>query len=364
MEDEGGMVRIAHISDSHLGSSLFQLIERREDARKCLGKAVDMAMRHSPDILVHTGDLFHTPFPMPDDTNFVVGLLKELNDNVTVIVLQGNHDIPYGYRHAQSPIWLLENAGLLQSTGESDNRELSIDVDGKEVKLHLISWTRDRKFERYLNSMNSTGDITLLFSHHIPIDYDKLPARYDYVGCGHAHNFRIDEENNVGRPGSTCVVDWKREMGGSRKLIIADIDTSGIEFTTEKLNDVREFKFHTGLDITGMNSHEANDAIKGWLSSLSPKKKGQPIIIMNVNGIVTPETESGIERNGIIEYGEKRLEPLFLHIEPNWEVAGPAPVSLTEPLNVETSLKEYLHYSEHASADKVLDELRKVSGGG
>ena len=71
MEDEGGMVRIAHISDSHLGSSLFQLIERREDARKCLRKAVDMAMRHSPDILVHTGDLFHTPFPMYDDPYMV-----------------------------------------------------------------------------------------------------------------------------------------------------------------------------------------------------------------------------------------------------------------------------------------------------
>ncbi|MHA1908009.1 MAG: metallophosphoesterase family protein [Candidatus Thorarchaeota archaeon] len=357
------MVRIAHISDSHLGSSLFQLIERREDARKCLGKAVDMAMRHSPDILVHTGDLFHSPFPLYDDTNYVVDLLKGLKDKVTVIVLQGNHDVPYGYRHAQSPIWMLENAGLLSSTGESDTRELSVDVDGKKIMMHLISWTRERKFERYLNAMNSTGDNTLLFCHHVPGEYDKLPARYDYVGCGHAHNFRLDEENCVGRPGSTCIVDWKREMGGNRKLIVAEIDSNGIEFTTEKLNDVREFKFHTGLDITGMDSKEANEAMRSWLTSLSPKKKSQPIIIMNVNGVVSPETENGIERTGIIQYGEKRLEPLFLHIEPNWHVADPPPVTLTTPLNVETSLEEYLNYTKFSSIDRVLEELKKVDGG-
>ncbi|MHA2424610.1 MAG: metallophosphoesterase family protein [Candidatus Thorarchaeota archaeon] len=357
------MVRIAHISDSHLGSSLFQLIERREDARKCLGKAIDMAMRHSPDILVHTGDLFHNPFPMYDDTNYVVDLLKGLSEEVMVVVLQGNHDVPYGYRHAQSPIWLLENAGLLMSTGDSDKRDLAVEVDGKKIQMHLISWTRERKFERYMNEMTTTGDITLLFCHHVPGRYDELPARYDYVGCGHAHNFRLDEENSVGRPGSTCIVDWKREMSGSRKLIIADIDANGIEFNTERLNDVREFKFHTGLDITGMNSKQANEAMRSWLGGLSPKKKSQPIIIMNVNGTVSSETESGIERTGIIQYGEKRLEPLFLHIEPNWEVSDDAPVILKEPLNVEASLKQYLIHTEYASLDSVLEELRKLSGG-
>ncbi|MFW9848157.1 MAG: exonuclease SbcCD subunit D [Candidatus Thorarchaeota archaeon] len=357
------MVRIAHLSDSHLGSSLFQLIERREDARKCLAKAVDMAMRSSPDILIHTGDLFHSPFPMPDDTNFVVDLLKGLKEKVPVVILQGNHDIPYGYRHAQSPVWMLENAGLLISTGETDNREMSFDVDGKTVQMHLVSWTREKKFERYLNSMTSTGEITLLFCHHVPGNYDELPARYDYVGCGHAHNFRLDEENCVGRPGSTCIVDWKREMSGIRKLIIADIDVNGVEFHTQKLNDVREFKFHTGLDITGMDSKEANEAMRSWLGGLSPKKKSQPIIIMNVNGIVSPETEKGIERTSLIQYGEKRLKPLFLHIEPNWQVAEPAPIELTEPLNVETSLKEYLDYNKYSETDKILEQLRKVAGG-
>jgi exonuclease SbcD len=88
------MVRIAHISDSHLGCSLFQLAERRENARKCLKKAVEMAMRHSPDILIHTGDLFHSYLPQNDDMNFVVQLFKGLRNKTVLIVLQGNHDQP------------------------------------------------------------------------------------------------------------------------------------------------------------------------------------------------------------------------------------------------------------------------------
>jgi len=363
MEEEGGMVRIAHISDSHLGSSLFQLIERKEDARQCFKKAIDMAIRHSPDILVHTGDLFHSPFPSYDDQNFVVNLLKDLQDKVTVVVLHGNHDVPYGYRHAQSPIWMLENAGLLTSTGERDKREISIDVDGKKVQMHLISWTRARTFNRYLSEMTSGADINFLFSHDIPTPFDELPARYDYIGYGHAHNFHLDEDACIGRPGSTCVVDWKREMAGVRKLIVVDADSEGVEFSTEKLNDVREFKFHTGLDITGMNAKEVNTAIKGWLNSLSPKKKEPPIIIMNVKGIVTPETENGIERSGLIEFGEKKLNPLFLHIEPNWEVAGPSLVSLSEPLNIKLSLEEYLRYEKYPNTDEIIDHLNKISGG-
>ncbi|MHA1863828.1 MAG: metallophosphoesterase, partial [Candidatus Thorarchaeota archaeon] len=105
------MVRIAHISDSHLGSSMFQLIERREDARKCLQKAIDMAMKKSPDIIVHTGDLFHDALPQNDDLNFVIKLFQKLKDKVNLIVLQGNHDHPFGHRYNLSPLIGLETMG-------------------------------------------------------------------------------------------------------------------------------------------------------------------------------------------------------------------------------------------------------------
>jgi DNA repair exonuclease SbcCD nuclease subunit len=357
------MVRIAHISDSHLGSSLFQLTERREDARKCLKKAIDMAMQHSPDILIHTGDLYHTPLPQNDDRVFVIDLFKKLKDKVRLVVLDGNHDIPYGYRYNFSPLRGLETMELIKSTGSGPYSVIKEDFDGKQVTMHLVSWCSKPQLEYFLNSTKPNGGISLFFAHDIPIMKENLPVHIDYYGCGHKHNFWLDEEYDIGRPGSTCIVNWSREMGGKKKLIVVDIDRSDKnEYTLQTLNDVREFKFITGLDITGMGTEEANQTVTNSLSRLSPKKD-KPIIIVEVNGLIDSETERGIERKELIKYGEKRLDPLFLHIEPNWQCLGPRDVHLSKPLDVEQSIKEYMEQTDDRMMQEVLENLPKLLGG-
>jgi DNA repair exonuclease SbcCD nuclease subunit len=356
------MVRIAHISDSHLGSSLFQLTERREDARKCLKKAVDMAMKHSPDILVHTGDLFHSHMPQNDDMNFVINLFKGLKDKVRLIVLQGNHDQPYGYRYSLSPLKGLETMELIVSTGDEPNTTFTETYDGQTVEMHLVSWTPPHQFDHILNSAKPREKFALFFAHHIQTPKENLPIYFNYYGCGHKHNHWLDEEYDIGRPGSTCFVNWNREMGGRKKLIIVDADNSGNEYTLQQLNDVREFKFLTGVDITGMGPDEVNNSLRNSLSKLSPKKE-KPIIIMQVNGFIDSETERSIERSEILQFGEKKLDPLFLHIEPNWSSVGARPVNLSEPLDVKTSIIEYMKQTKDKRASQIKKILPKYFGG-
>ncbi|MGY5877164.1 MAG: metallophosphoesterase, partial [Candidatus Thorarchaeota archaeon] len=250
------MVRIAHISDSHLGSSLFQLAERKKDAQDCLKKAVDMAMRHSPDVLVHTGDLFDNHYPTMDDISFAIELFKGIKDKVLTIVIQGNHDMPYGFRYGLSPLRALENADLIISTGDKTHRSIVREFDGKKMEFHLVAWTGNQTIASILNSKTPVEENATFFAHYIPIPKENLPIHFRYYGFGHAHNFWLDQEYDIGRPGSTCIVDWKREEGGKKKLIVVDIDNEKNEYTTETLNDVREFKFLTGLDVTGMGADE------------------------------------------------------------------------------------------------------------
>jgi DNA repair exonuclease SbcCD nuclease subunit len=353
------MVRVAHISDSHLGCSLFQLVERREDSRKCLKKAVDMAMRHSPDILVHTGDLFDSPFPSWDDANFTLELFRDLQDKVQSIVLQGNHDLPYGYRRAQSPVLALENAGFITSTGTNTYSHVKKEFDGETVHLHMISWTRPRELMRTVSSIPPSDDTTLLFAHDIPSPRDEVPAHFDYVGFGHSHNFWLDEDLGMGRPGSTCVVDWRREQGGKKKLIVVDVSSTGNEYQTETLNDVREFKYITGLNITGMGAEEAEESMRNRLDTLAPKKT-KPIVIMEVDGMIDSETESSINRIEILKYGEKVLKPLFFHIEPKWHTLGPRRVTLSEPLDVEKSLSDYIEQTNAGNAEEMISCLERL----
>ncbi|MFX1606073.1 MAG: exonuclease SbcCD subunit D [Promethearchaeota archaeon] len=356
------MVRVAHISDSHLGSSMFQLTERREDARKCFKKAVDMAIKHSPDILVHTGDLFHSPLPQNEDLIFVIELFKSLKDKVCLIVIDGNHDVPYGYRYAYSPLRGLETMELIVSTGSGPYTTITETFDGKEVEIHLVAWTAPQQLEHFINSAKPKEKIALFFTHDLQIPKENLPVYFNYYGCGHKHNFWLDEEYDIGRPGSTCFVNWDREMGGRKKLIVMDIDATGNEYTSQQLNDVREFKFVTGVDITGMGPEEANNSLRKSLDRLSPKKT-KPIIIMKVNGLIDSETEKSIERAEILQYGEKKLDPLFLHIEPNWSSMGARPVTLSEPLDVEASILEYMKQTKDARMEQIREIMPKYLGG-
>jgi hypothetical protein len=125
------------------------------------------------------------------------------------------------------------------------------------------------------------------------------------------------------------------------------------------LNDVREFKFLTGLDITGMGPEEVNQSIRSSLNKLSPKKT-RPIVILQINGIIDSETEGGIERVEILKYGDETLKPLFFHIEPNWECLGPRPVDLTEPLNIEKSVREYIQFTGQSGHEDLVAKLRDI----
>ncbi|MHA2299864.1 MAG: hypothetical protein ACXACD_02810, partial [Candidatus Thorarchaeota archaeon] len=131
--------------------------------------------------------------------------------------------------------------------------------------------------------------------------------------------------------------------------------------TTETLNDVREFKYLTGINITGMGPAEAEEVMRNRLESLAPKKS-KPIIIMEVGGTIDSETEHELNRADLLKYGENRLKPLFFHIEPRWSSLGPRAIKLSEPLNVEKSIEDYVEQTGEGDLTELLGGLTKFIG--
>jgi hypothetical protein len=99
------------------------------------------------------------------------------------------------------------------------------------------------------------------------------------------------------------------------------------------------------------------------LGRLSPKKT-KSIIIMQVNGLIDSETERSIERSEILKDYENKLDPLFLHIEPNWQTVGPRNVTLSRPLDVEQSVREYMDQTRDNLSSKIIERLPQLLGGG
>ena len=56
-------MRIAHISDTHLGFRQYELQEREEDFKRAFVDAFEKIAELRPDVVVHTGDLFDYSHP-------------------------------------------------------------------------------------------------------------------------------------------------------------------------------------------------------------------------------------------------------------------------------------------------------------
>ncbi len=357
------MVRVAHISDSHLGSSMFELIERRDDVRKCFERAIDLAMRHDPDLLVHTGDLFETPDPLQEDIAHAAEILKNIKDRVKVCVVEGNHDINHTARRGIGPVRTLEAAGLIYSTEGSSYKHHRFKIKGETADVHLISWTRVEEIVRRMSNIQPTDNVALLFSHTLPEDLDLVPSHFDYVGHGHNHSFYLDMNRDIGRPGSTCYVAWKREMNGEKRVIFVDVTVDGNTYEYEHLRDVRTIKHYGGLDITGMSAEEIEQHVRRVIDKLSQKTSDRPIVIIEVVGTIDSETERGIKRSELIDYCTQRLKALLLHIEPRWICLGPRPVKLNNPLDMRTSVEQYLVQTGREDVNEVIQMFDQVIGG-
>ncbi|KAA0233574.1 MAG: exonuclease SbcCD subunit D [Actinobacteria bacterium] len=84
-------MRLLHVSDWHLGATLGR-VRRRPDHERVLGEIVAVCADFSPDLVLHTGDLFDHPRPATEDLSLGIETLRRLSERAPVVVLAGNHD--------------------------------------------------------------------------------------------------------------------------------------------------------------------------------------------------------------------------------------------------------------------------------
>ena len=168
-------VRIAHLSDFHLGipSRGVHAVET----------AVDWVAARRPDLVVITGDLLTHPRGEPLLRSLVARLPQP-----TYAVL-GNHDLAIS-RDPQaraSNVTELEPATLLRDEGAM------LELRGRRVwiaGLHPSLIVR-RRMRVDPNSLSREADLRILLSH-FPRVLDKLePGRFDLVLAGHMHDGQI-----------------------------------------------------------------------------------------------------------------------------------------------------------------------------
>ncbi len=84
-------MRLLHISDWHVGLTTGPHA-RRPDHARVFGEIVIAVRDLRPDLVLHTGDVFHANYPAVDDMRFGLEALRELAALAPVVVVRGNHD--------------------------------------------------------------------------------------------------------------------------------------------------------------------------------------------------------------------------------------------------------------------------------
>jgi len=87
-------LRIAHISDTHLGYRQYNLDDREQGFYDAFNEAIDKAIEERADVLVHSGDLFHSPKPPVKALYIFREAIKKLKGKIKFLTVLGEHDTP------------------------------------------------------------------------------------------------------------------------------------------------------------------------------------------------------------------------------------------------------------------------------
>ncbi|MBQ7876623.1 MAG: DNA repair exonuclease [Clostridia bacterium] len=210
-------MRFVHTADNHLDMPLNSLPQgkstvRKAERRSSFSKIIDYTTKNA-NMLIISGDLFHSPTPSASAINFCIKEFEKLG-NIPVFIALGNHD--YGISNFNFP----GNVHIFPNNFER--------IIFKDVAVTGASFTSETAFlsqsipspdPHYKNILVLHGDLSQA-SEYNPLDKAKLLSYgYDYVALGHVHtHFR---ESNIVYPG--CHDGGGFDESGEKGFIFADI---------------------------------------------------------------------------------------------------------------------------------------------
>ena len=203
-------MRICHFSDSHLGAGENHrrrapggLTERQEDIIAGFAEAVDKIIAIHPDVVIHSGDLFHSVRPLNSIMARAAQHLHHLaaENGIPTVIITGNHDSPK-QPHIGAALDVfhpIENlhiaaAGRLERfrIGECLFHALPHCVSIAEQKAQLELCIPDKSVRFNVLIMHGVAagmpefSMADLGEQELPLE---VMARFDYTALGHFHNY-------------------------------------------------------------------------------------------------------------------------------------------------------------------------------
>ena len=248
-------MKIAHISDTHLGYSQYKSLERKKDFLVAFEEAIKTAISEKVDVIIHTGDLFEDFKPDIDTLNFVAKILDYVKGKkIPFIAIPGNHDRPLR-SGAMPPQQLFHNLGLMIMPRRENNFMVEIDgvlfagmpylpqrLLGEFLKSGKMSEVFSEEAQKYRYSvfMFHQGISPIAGDSMSEATVEDLPPGFTYYAGGHIHKYTLDKirERLISYAGSTEYRN-RSEVSYARGFNIVELPEGNVKRV--ELQGLREF---------------------------------------------------------------------------------------------------------------------------
>ena len=195
------MIKIAHISDLHIGSHQWGNVGRQKHHGKNLHKLADELKDY--DIVMITGDVFDSPEPSPLDVIQWIYFCRDLKGfGAELIVNVGNHDMVVGSEYQWVETGLLEERDIhKEKSGDLHDTILGI-------KILNLSYIHKKQIKDVINNIPDGMDIIMMHQSaagFLPSiarpqldeeDLAELSKKCKYLALGDLHIHKIMKLSN------------------------------------------------------------------------------------------------------------------------------------------------------------------------
>ena len=291
-------MKFVHISDTHLGASGFGrrvspagVNQREEDICHSLAWAIDKILELKPDLVLHSGDLFHSVRPSNRILTFAIKQFLKLSQaNIKVVIISGNHDAPK-QRALGSVLSIFEVFPNIYTVFKNKYETVVIDSACVHAIPHCL--TNDGfQQELALLRINNQADFNILMLHGVVAGIkefsmgefaeQEIPDSifnmgFDYVALGHYHKY-CQVRPNVFYAGSSERLSFN-EVGQDKGFLEVDLKNGKIVFhkvPTREMVDLPE------VDVTDLDQNQVFEKIE---KILEPEKIKDKIVRLKIKNI-------------------------------------------------------------------------------
>jgi len=356
-------MRVAHISDTHLGRGAFQRIDpdtginmREQSIYDNYLSSIDELIRLKPDLILHTGDLFDVV--KPKNKAIVVameGFNRVSEAGIPVVIIAGNHSM-VKTKSTTSPYELFAYSHpdihcVYQFTYESFEIGDAL-VHAVPNMLHPGDYD-----DEYQKITPSPGHTNILMLHGLAPGINQRlntfaemevsstminDPKIQYVALGHYHG-QVRVSKSAIYSGSLEYLTYGERFDEKGGILYNGTYTSHIELPHNPMvvNDP--------IDCIGLSSSDITNAICHQLEDVTHDRRAS-MVHVELNNIL-PEQFSAID---FVSVGDAGGDLLHYHIKKNNRTISAEPIVYRElsTINYLDELERYLEATSLTPAEK------------